>query len=180
MASESAPTATGSSRRALSILQELALGAAAGLAAMAATAAADRLLDPLVSREQKRRERRIRRGSPHEVAGPRFGASLVGRPLDAREKDVARAGFSLAYGIGWGLIHALVRRSVPAASRAGGLPFAVPFFLLCDGAIAPLLGLTPTLRRVPWQLNAKELANHVVWTAGAEAAQRLGRTLVAR
>jgi putative membrane protein len=55
------------------------------------------------------------------------------------------------------------------------LPFAVPFFLACDGGIAPLLGLSPGLARVPWQLSVKELLNHVAWTATAETAHRLAR-----
>ena len=45
--------------------------------------------------------------------------------------------------------------------RALGMLFAVPFYLACDGVIAPLLGLMPTVTRVRWQLDAKDFANHV-------------------
>ena len=46
------------------------------------------------------------------------------------------------------------------------------FFLLCDGALAPLFRMSPPLRRIPWQLNAKELLNHVAWSAAAELTHR--------
>jgi hypothetical protein len=155
--------------------RELLVGVAGGLAAGLVTAAVDRLLDPLVSAEQKRRERRVRRGSPHAVAGPRAARKLLGRRPSAGEERLASAAFTGLYGVVWGLVYTLVRRRLPRAARLVGLPFAVPFFLACDGGIAPLLGLTPGLRRVPWQLSAKELLNHVAWTATAEAAHRLAR-----
>ncbi|WP_239027840.1 DUF1440 domain-containing protein [Geomonas subterranea] len=59
-----------------------------------------------------------------------------------------------------------------ALTRWGGLPFALPFFCACDGFIAPLFGVSPGLRRIPWQPSAKELGNHAVWTAAAELVHR--------
>lgn len=146
----------------------LLLGAGAGLLAMAATAAADRLSDPLIEEEQRARERRVREGSPHAIAGSRLGARIAGHELDARQARGAQALFTVAYGLLWGVVYAAVRRGVPSMSRALGLPFAVPFYLACDGVIAPALGLTPPPQRVPWQLDVKELGNHAVWTAAAE------------
>ena len=55
-----------------------------------------------------------------------------------------------------------------------GLPFAVPFFLGCDGAMASLLGISPSIQKIPWQFNAKEVVNHFAWTLAAEAVHRLG------
>ncbi len=144
----------------------------AGLLAAAATAAVDRVLDPLVSDDQRCREKRVRDASPHRVAGPRAAEALTGRRLDDRGARAARLGFTVTYGVAWGLVYAAVRRRFPAMARFAGLPFAVPFFLACDGAIAPALGLSPTPVGIPWQLNAKELANHVAWTAAAEGVHR--------
>src|SRR5262249_29079068 len=81
--------------------------------------------------------------------------------------------FATAFGVGWGLIYGALRRRYPVVSKAGGLAFAVPFFALCDGVVAPLLGLSPSPRVVPWQLNVKELANHIVWIGTAELTYRL-------
>ena len=35
-----------------------------------------------------------------------------------------------------------------------------------------LRGVTPDLKKVPWQPNAKEMANHIAWTATAEMVRR--------
>jgi putative membrane protein len=127
----------------------------------------------LVSDEQKRRDRRVRKGSAHEVAGPYLGAKLLGRRLSRQGKKRARLAFDIAYGLGWGMLHSRLRRKFPRLSRFGGLPFAIPFFFACDGIIAPLLGISPNLRRIPWQPSAKEMGNHVVWTAVCELVHRL-------
>lgn len=167
----------GSDKPGVPLSQDLLVGAAAGILASVMTGAVDRLLGKFVSQQQKQREKRVRQGSPHELAGPRFGEKLLGRKLTQRGERQAQRAFGTAYGIGWGLIYALVRRQVPQVSKAAGLPFAVPFFLACDGALAPLLKLTPTLEKVPWQLNVKELLNHTAWTVSAEMAHRLGRRI---
>ena len=158
--------------REISLARDLATGLAAGLVAMAAAAGMDKLLAPLVSDEQKRRERAVREGSPHKVGGAKIGERLSGRHFSADERRKAQLAFTAGYGLLWGAIYALVRRRVPLATSFYGAPFAVAFFLACDGALAPLLRLSPGLGRIPWQFNAKELANHVAWTGAAEAVHR--------
>ncbi|BCG48554.1 hypothetical protein GEOBRER4_n3450 [Citrifermentans bremense] len=148
-------------------------GVAAGLVAGAVAGGSERVLDRLVSKKQKRRDRRVREGSAHEVAGPHFVSKLLGRRLDAQEKKRANRAFGVAYGVGWGLIHSGLRKRFPVLRRWGGLPFAIPFFFACDGIIAPALGLSPGLNRVPWQPNAKEMGNHIAWGAAAELVHRL-------
>lgn len=150
--------------------RDLLFGAASGLVAMGAVGISDAVLSQFVSEEQERRERRVREGSPHDVAGPRFAGRLLGREPTRTESLAAKGVFTVLYGLLWGVVYAAVRRVLPGTRRLAGLPFAVPFFVACDGGIAPLLGLTPGLQRIPWQFNAKELANHVVWTAAAELA----------
>jgi len=147
-------------------------GAASGLVASAVVGGVDRLLDRYISPQQRLRERLVRPAPPHHRAGPVFAEKLLGHGLSARGERSARTAFNAVYGIGWGLIYTAVRRNFPALARFGGLPFGVLFFLACDGVIAPRLKLTPGLRKIPWQPNAKELANHVAWTAAAEATQR--------
>lgn len=151
----------------------LLVAMAAGLLAGAAAGGSERLLDRLVSKRQKRRDRLVREGSAHQVAGPLFASKLVGRRLKKRERKRARLAFGIVYGLGWGMIHGGLRKRFPVLSRWGGLPFAVPFFFACDGLIAPSLKVSPGLRSIPWQPSAKELGNHIAWTATAEAIQRL-------
>lgn len=146
---------------------------AAGLIAGAAASASDRILDRLVSERQKRRDRRVREAPAHQVAGPRFAARIAGRKLSRTEKERARTAFGVLYGLGWGAIHGGLRRKFPVLTRWVGLPFALPFFFACDGVIAPLLGMSPGLNRIPWQPSVKEMGNHIAWTATAELVHRV-------
>jgi hypothetical protein len=150
----------------------LLIGVAAGLLAGMATGVTDRLLGRLVSGEQKRRDRMVREGSPHEVAGPRFGEKIAGHQLDKEGNRQAKTIFNIAYGIGWGLVYAGVRRRFPRLSHPAALPFGVLFFAACDGMLAPLFRMSPPLWRIPWQPNAKELGNHLAWSATAEMVHR--------
>lgn len=149
------------------------LAMAAGLIAGAVASASDGLLDRLVSDRQKRRDRRVREAPAHQVAGPRFAARITGRKLSKKEKARAKAVFGVLYGLGWGALHGALRRRFPLLSRWGGLPFALPFFFACDGVIAPSLGMSPGLDRVPWQPSVKEMGNHIAWTAAAELVHRM-------
>lgn len=158
--------------REISLSRDLATGLAAGLIASLATAPVDKALKRLVSDEQKRRERAVREGSPHEVGGTKIGERLTGTRLSQRQKREAQLAFTAGYGLLWGAIYALVRRRIPRATSFFGLPYAVAFFLACDGTLAPLFRMTPGLHRIPWQFNAKELANHAIWTATAETVHR--------
>jgi len=123
--------------------RQLLIGAAAGVFASLVTGAVDKLLLRLISEEQKEKEHQVREDSPHQLAGPRFAGKLLGREITPEEKQRAQLVFGLAYGIGWGLIYSVLRRNAAWISRYGGLPFVAPFFMLCDGGIAPMLQLTP-------------------------------------
>ena len=129
--------------------REFAAGVGAGLLASAALA----LASPVLGDDR----------SGHERAA---------RALDGRMRG-GRLLFAALFGAGWGLVYAGARRRWPELARLGGLPFAVPFFLACDGAIGPATGLAPGLKRRGLKSDAKELAGHAVWTAAAEAAHRL-------
>ncbi len=148
-------------------------GIAGGLLAGAVVGGVDRLLDWLVSEEQQRRDRQVREAPGHQVAGPLFARKILRRPLTEQEKQRAQKLFGIAYGVMWGLIHAGLRKKAPQLSRWAGVPLGLPFFAACDGVMAPLLRVNPPLQKIPWQMSAKELANHVAWTATTEMVQRM-------
>ena len=141
--------------RSVSLARDVLTGLGAGLVAQLAVSQVDRVLRSRISSRQKLREKLVREGSPHEVASARYGLA-----------------FTLGYGLLWGAIYALARRRMPQAGALLGAPFGVGFFLACDGVLAPLFRMGPGLRKVPAPFNAKELANHVAWTATAEAVHR--------
>ena len=155
-------------------------GVISGLLAGAVVGQLEKLTDRLVGEEQKRREKQIREDSAHKMAGPYFARKIVGHELTEAQKRRSRVVFGVAYGVMWGLIYAGLRQRLPVVRNAMGLPFAVPFFLGCDGGMAPLLGVSPGIQKIPWQINAKELGNHIAWTLTAEAVHRLAPRLVER
>lgn len=157
----------------LELRYPILVGVAAGLVAGAVSGRTDRLFDHLVSDRQKKLDRRVRKASAHQMAGPHLASKILGKRLNSREKKKAGLVFSVAYGLGWGLIHSSLRKKFPSLSRWGGLPFAVPFFFACDGLIAPALGVSPKLTRIPWQPSVKEAGNHIAWTAAAELIHRV-------
>jgi uncharacterized membrane protein YagU involved in acid resistance len=150
----------------------LLTAALAGLCAGVVSGRTDRVLDRLVGAGPKRRDKEVREAPAHQLAGPFFAGKLCRRALTEPEKKRARLAFGVIYGMGWGLIYGALRSRIPLLSRWSGVPFAVPFFFACDGFIAPRIGISPALRRIPWQMNAKEMANHLAWTAAAEAVHR--------
>ena len=158
--------------RRISLRRDLAVGMLAGLVGDLVVAGADKALTGLVSARQKRRERAVREGSPHEVGGKRIAGRLAGHALSAAGERRAQVAFTVGYGLVFGALHALTRRTVPGARAALGLPFGVAFFFACDGLLAPRFGMTPGLQRIPWQFNAKEMVNHIAWTAAAELVHR--------
>lgn len=159
----------------------VATGIAAGFLATLASGIANTGLSLLVDERQKRRERRVRRGSPHEVGGALLLERMLGRKPSTVAKLFATLGFNVVYSAMWGLVYAGTRRAFPRSATAPALPFtAAAFFVACDGGIAPALGLTPNLPRLPWQFNAKELVNHVVWNATAEMIHRADERAYAR
>lgn len=137
-------------------VRNLVVDSAAGLAASAVASAASRGLRRLVPADVPR----VRTG--HERAAAVLGA----------------VPFGIAFGVGWGLVYGALRRRAPRLGRILGVPFAVPFFAACDGAIAPTLGLAPALRRFPWARGATELGNHVAWTGTAELVHRLADRVI--
>lgn len=157
----------------LEIRHPILVGVAAGLIAGVVTARADRVLNRLVSEKQKKLDRKVRKAPAHQMAGPHLASKILGRRLTASEKKRAGLVFSIAYGLGWGMIHSGLRKKFPGLSRWVGLPFAIPFFFACDGVIAPSLGVSPGLNRIPWQPSAKEMGNHIAWTAAAELVHRI-------
>jgi putative membrane protein len=164
------PTARGGGQR--TAARDLLVAVGAGLVATAVVTPVDRALEQFLGPRQRRSVRNARQRSPHRIAGPMLARSLAGARLDPRSEAVARLGFAAIYAVGWGMAYAAARRRRPELSRMAGLPFAGLFYALCDGVIAPSMGLAPPPHRLPWQRNVEELGNHVLWTAAAEMVHR--------
>lgn len=148
------------------------MGIGSGLSGMIAVGLVNSFLSRFISEEQSRRERTVREGSPHDVAARKLAEQFGGEDPSERTKQLGKIVFGAAYGLVWGILYARLRRAAPPVSRFAGLPFGAAFFFLCDGVLAPLFRMSPPVTRIPWQPNAKEMLNHIAWTAAAELAHR--------
>ncbi len=72
------------------LLRAVAVGIGAGVIATLASGIANCGLSLLVSDRQKRRERRVRRGSPHEIGGPTLFARITGESRRGRSETLRR------------------------------------------------------------------------------------------
>jgi hypothetical protein len=114
------------------------IGMRAGLLGSLAVSPVNSFLSRFISEEQRRMEMGVWEGSPHEVAGSKIAKKLGVEEPSERAKTLSRVAFATAYGVGWGIIYAMVRRGVPPPSDLRACRLEPPFFLLCDGALAPL------------------------------------------
>jgi rhodanese-related sulfurtransferase len=134
--------------RSISLARDVLTGLAAGLVAQLVAAELDRVLSRAISPGKTRSEERT-----------------------------AQLAFTVGHALLWGAVYALARRQLPKAGSLHGLPFAGAFLLACDALLAPLLRKAPGLDKIPAPFNAKELADHVAWTASAEAVHRAAERL---
>lgn len=155
-----------------SLERDILIGMGAGLLGMLAIGPVNAFLSRFISEEQSLRERAAREASPHDLAARKIAEKFAGENPSAEAKQLGRIGFGAAYGLVWGIVYAMLRRAAPPVSRYAGLPFGAGFFFLCDGVLAPLFRMSPPVPRLPWQPNAKEMLNHVVWAAAAELTHR--------
>lgn len=120
--------------RKLPLQGTLATAVFAGLAGTAVSAVTDRLLDRLVSEKQKKQDRRVRKGTAHEMAGPVFMEKITGKAPDENEKKRARVAFSITYSLIWGVIYGgCAGRSLHWPKRQGcpsPFPFSSPAMVL--------------------------------------------------
>lgn len=159
------------------ILTDIALGAAAGLAA---TWAMDRVTTYLYEHEDadaREREDAARGGrTAYEIAAEK-AAAAVGRELTRNRRATLGSGLHWALGATAGAAYALLRHRVPHIDYAQGLAFGTGFFALVDEGANTALGLTPPPGEFPWQAHGRGLAGHLVFGLVADtlldAADRL-------
>ena len=156
-------------------LQDVLAGAVGGAVGTLVMEQAGNLLYALESDAKREREEALRSKPPYQVMAEKAGRA-VGRELT--EDQAGRAGTALhwAYGLGWGVLYALVRKRARPLARAGGLPFAALFFLVGDEGVNWALGTTPPPQEFPWEAHARGLAGHAIFIAVVELVCRgMGR-----
>lgn len=89
------------------------------------------------------------------------------------QREELGSGIHWALGIGAGAAYAVLRRRFHALGRTAGLGFGTAFWALLDEGLGPTLGLTPGLRKLPWQTHARGLAGHLTFGTVTDGTLRL-------
>lgn len=153
-----------------SLITDVVIGAAAGVAATWLMDRVTTVLYEKESEETQERENEARGGQTAYVIAAEKAASLVGRELDEEEKKKAGTAIHWALGVGAGAFYGALRNRIPQLGIGSGLAYGTVFWLAMDEAALTALGLTPPPQEFPWQTHARGLAGHLVLGGVIEAA----------
>ncbi len=145
------------------LLTDLALGAAAGLAATWAMGRATTFLYEREDPQARQREDAARGGRTAYGIAAEKAAGAVGVRLSPDARKKLGTGIHWARGAGAGAAYGALRRRLPLLDAGQGLAFGAGFFALVDEGANTALGLTPPPSAFPWQAHARGLAGHLVF-----------------
>ncbi|WP_406690322.1 DUF1440 domain-containing protein [Saccharopolyspora sp. ID03-671] len=154
-------------RRHSALIEDLALGAAAGYLATKAMEPVSMKLYQWEPEAARAREDAVRPGPPFQIAAQKT-ANLLGIKLT--ERQLQRAGLAFHYGLalGWAPLYGVIRRRwhTPAVPTALGLGAAMS--AIVDEGLTPLLGYSAPNRAYPAVTHLRGFLAHLVF-AGATA-----------
>ncbi len=123
--------------------------------------------------QHKKREEELRKQySPLATLAARLIELVGAEPTEERKQRLATV-LHWAYGMGWGVLYAALRRRLPVLRKGLGLPFGVLFALIGDEVMTQVLGLTAPPKAWPIDAHVRGLVGHVTYAAAAEGAFRV-------
>lgn len=146
-----------------SLIADMALGAAAGLAATWVMGKATNMMYEAEEPAARQREDTARGGKTAYAVAASKAASVVNRRLSDEEEKKYGSAIHWALGAGAGAAYGALRARMPYASLGQGAAFGLAFWLLVDETANPLLHLTPGPAAFPWQAHVRGLAGHLVF-----------------
>lgn len=161
-----------------SLLADLMIGAAAGVAAIWVMDRIDWFNYRHESDEARRRTESIRpRGKPPAQVMTIRAAERLG--TNPSPQQVEKVGTVVHYmlGIAPAMLYSAFQSRYPAITKGRGTLFGFGVFLMHDEAMNPLMGWSAKPTAYPWQAHARGLVAHLVYGAVTDA---LVRTMKAR
>lgn len=119
----------------------------------------------------KKSEEELRKESALAVLAARLIELIGAEPTERRKQQLGTA-LHWIYGMGWGVLYALLRRRAPLLRKALGLPFGVLFALVGDEIMNQVMGLTAPPKAWPIDAHLRGLVGHVAYAAAAEGTFR--------
>lgn len=149
----------------------LGCGALAGVLGTLAMGPVGNVLYQLESEEKKKREEALRKEMPFETLAGRLIELGGVEPTGERKRKLGQV-VHWGYGIGWGVLYAVLRKRMPFVRTALGSPFGLFFALVGDEVMNTVMGLTAPPRSWPIEAHARGVAAHLAYAAAAEGACR--------
>ncbi|MDQ3256885.1 MAG: DUF1440 domain-containing protein [Acidobacteriota bacterium] len=102
---------------------------------------------------------------PPEVLAEKISETVAGAELDKETKQKYGNMVHWGYGIMWGGLFGALRDRAPLVGTANGVGFGTGLWLIGDEVMMPLMGLSPSSTKFPWQNHARAAVNHVAYGA---------------
>jgi hypothetical protein len=158
----------------------IAYGALAGALATIAMEPVTEFLYEHEDDEHKKREEELRKQySPLATLAARLIELVGAEPTEERKQRLATV-LHWAYGMGWGILYARLRRRMPILRKGLGVPFGVLFAIVGDEVMNQVLGLTAPPKAWPIDAHVRGVVGHVAYAAAAESALRAVELAAAR
>lgn len=152
--------------------RDLLQGALSGIVASGAMSMLMPVLTWLQPAAARERERQAAETNA-TIAAARRTARLLGFELPPEREALAGGVMHYAYGAGWGVAYALLRRRFARLGPWEGIAFGAALWLVSDEVLVTVLGLAPPPQRYPVSTHLRGLAAHVAYGAATDGAVRL-------
>lgn len=156
------------------VLTDTLKGAVAGAVGVWAMDRADWFMYDHVDPEARRQTQAVRPGGldPAHVIANR-AADAFGAELSPRQPHPAGIAVHYSLGIGPGALYGALQGRVPALATGRGALYGLGLFLIEDELANPVLGLSASPGRYPWQAHARGLVAHLVYGIVTDTVLRL-------
>jgi uncharacterized membrane protein YagU involved in acid resistance len=105
---------------------------------------------------------------PTEKLVGRVAGEAFGTPIEKETKAELGKGVQWSYGIFWGAVYGVLRRELPAISKAAGLPFGMGLTVLGSAVLLPAAKLAPTPEKLPLSSHVRGIVSHAAYAATVE------------
>lgn len=151
------------------VIQDLAIGLAAGCIATAVTDLAQPPLARATPEREKEREPDTPEGGSAMSAAQKT-VDLAG--MDCGKRDLRYLKTAIHYGLGasWGVLYVFLRRNSGMSALGAGVTNGTALSLVIDEMLNPALNITPQARAYPMSSHLRGLVAHLIFGAAVAAA----------
>lgn len=151
------------------LVADVGIGLAAGMVATRTSAPIQEFLYRLTPQSVKRRENRVRPGSPTENAAKKL-AARTGAKLNDKQLKTASSAIHYGSGLPWGAVYSLLRRHSGMTPVGAALATAASMWLILDESLTPAMGFSAPDYEYPIGTHIRGLGTHLLFGAVAGAA----------